>query len=142
MINHHLADVITQSFGATEQTFTNATDLLDLRSAFMNAAANGVTVLASSGDDGVGQRDARRQRCYPFPADSAGRRSDPLVTVDRRHPAVPGPGRQPDQAPDTVWNDAYGAAGGGVSAVFSAARLPVPGSPSTGTGAGTAGHLA
>ena len=32
VISHHLADVISQSFGATEQTFPTAQSLLDLRS--------------------------------------------------------------------------------------------------------------
>jgi len=52
VIDHHLGDVITQSFAAPEQTFPNAASLLNLRSAYKNAAANGVTVLAASGDQG------------------------------------------------------------------------------------------
>ena len=47
VINHHLADVITQSFGATENTFPSKGSILGLRSAFYNAAAHHVTVLAS-----------------------------------------------------------------------------------------------
>ena len=39
------ADVIAQSFGATENTFPSKQSLLDLRSAFVNAARHGVTVL-------------------------------------------------------------------------------------------------
>ena len=116
VIDNHLADVITQSFGATEQTFENVDDLMSLRSAFMNAAANGVTVLASSGDDGVDQRDARRQLLLPVP-DVVWPASDPLVT------AVGGTQLFLNQAGtrlkgDTAWSDAFGAAGGGVSAVF------------------------
>ena len=53
VINHHLGDVISQSFGATEETFPTAQSLLNLRSAFKNAAAHNVTVLASSGDNGA-----------------------------------------------------------------------------------------
>ena len=34
VINHHLGDVITQSFGATEETFPSARSILGLRSAF------------------------------------------------------------------------------------------------------------
>jgi subtilase family serine protease len=52
VVEHHLATVITQSFGSAEDAFGSARSLLNLRDAFVSAAANGVTVLASSGDDG------------------------------------------------------------------------------------------
>ena len=38
VIDHNMADVITQSFGATENTFPSKLSLLNLRSAFFNAA--------------------------------------------------------------------------------------------------------
>ena len=50
VIKHHLADVISQSFAATEQTFPSAQSILKLRSAYVAAAKAGVTVLAGSGD--------------------------------------------------------------------------------------------
>ena len=50
VIKHHLASVISQSFGATENTFKTTKSLLALRSAFKLAAKSGVTVLAASGD--------------------------------------------------------------------------------------------
>ena len=58
VVDHHLADVITQSFGATENTFPgfdsgDFSSLLNLRYAFKDAARHGVTVLASSGDEGA-----------------------------------------------------------------------------------------
>src|SRR6202000_1865136 len=37
VIDHHLAGVISQSFGATEETFPNAKTLGSLRSAYENA---------------------------------------------------------------------------------------------------------
>src|ERR1700733_2138577 len=52
VVNHHLGDVITQSFGANEQTFTSPGQIYSLRSAYVNAAQHGVTVLAASGDQG------------------------------------------------------------------------------------------
>jgi subtilase family serine protease len=52
VIDHHLANVITQSFGAAEESFAGTQSLLNLRHAFISAEQNGVTVLASSGDDG------------------------------------------------------------------------------------------
>ena len=59
VIDHHLGDVISQSFGATEETFQNSQGQFDprliynLRSAYFNAALHGVTVLAGSGDAGA-----------------------------------------------------------------------------------------
>jgi subtilase family serine protease len=52
VVDHHMADVISQSFGTGEDAFGSSQSLLNLRDAYVAAAANGVTVLASSGDDG------------------------------------------------------------------------------------------
>jgi subtilase family serine protease len=52
VVKNHLAQVISQSFGTAELAFGSTSSLLNLRNAFVDAAANGVTVLASSGDDG------------------------------------------------------------------------------------------
>src|ERR1700721_3336621 len=53
VIDHHLGDVITQSFGANEATFTSPGQIYSLRSAYLNAAAHGITVLAATGDQGA-----------------------------------------------------------------------------------------
>jgi subtilase family serine protease len=116
VINHHLGDVITQSFGATEQTFPSRRSLLDLRSAFINADRHHVTVLASSGDSGATDAMSDGQTLFSFPVNSWPS-SDPLVTsiggtmldldADGNH-----------LAPDVVWNDGFGATGGGLSSVF------------------------
>ena len=47
------ATVISQSFGATEETFTSFKQLAPLRAAYIEAARKGVSVLASTGDDGA-----------------------------------------------------------------------------------------
>jgi len=52
VVQHHLAQVISQSFGSAEEAFGSAKSLENLRYAFKDAAASGVTVLASSGDGG------------------------------------------------------------------------------------------
>ena len=58
LINRGIGDVITQSFGATENTFPgfssgDFSSLLNLRYAFKDALAHRVTVLGASGDDGA-----------------------------------------------------------------------------------------
>jgi subtilase family serine protease len=52
VVKNHLATVISQSFASSEDAFGSKESLLNLRYAFQDAAANGVTVLGSSGDDG------------------------------------------------------------------------------------------
>jgi subtilase family serine protease len=52
VIDHHLADVISQSFGASEETFASTQSLLNLRYAYKDAHDKAVTVLASTGDYG------------------------------------------------------------------------------------------
>ena len=82
IVDHHEANVITQSFGAAEETFGSPQSLLNLRHAFISAAADGVTVLASSGDGGsanVGKTPVKNPKTFPFPT-VGWPASDPLVT--------------------------------------------------------------
>ena len=121
VIDHNLGDVISQSFGATENTFPgfsepNYGSLRDLRYAFADAARQQVTVLASSGDSGATNDEADGATLYPYRAVSWPS-SDPLVTSvggTQLLLAQDGNRIQPDQ----VWNDTYGASGGGVSSIF------------------------
>ena len=106
VINHHLGQVISQSFGATEQTFRSAQSLLSLRGAYMNAFRHHVTVLASSGDSGAtGPSNVAgtllfTHRAVGWPA------SDPLVTgVGGTQLRLTPSGRR--TAPDRVWNDSF-----------------------------------
>jgi subtilase family serine protease len=116
VIDHGIGDVITQSFGATENTFPSRKSLTDLRSAFLNARAHHVTVLASSGDSGVTNATVDGSTLYPFPANSWPS-SDPLVTsIGGTQLHLDAAGNR--TAPDQVWNDGYGAAGGGSSLFF------------------------
>jgi len=116
VIKHHLASVISQSFGATENTFKTKKSLLTLRSAFKLAAKSGVTVLAASGDSGTAGYKLNGRDLYPFRVNSWPS-SDPLVT------SVGGTQLELDDAgnrlsPDVVWNDGSGAGGGGLSRIF------------------------
>jgi subtilase family serine protease len=127
VISHHLAGVISQSFGATEETFPKGT-LRPLRGAYLLAArpANDVTVVSASGDAGATDLKTNMNDCYlrrvtSWPA------SDPLVTsVGGLDLKLDSRGRR--NRPDRVWNDgdpsatcaAGGAAagGGGLSVDF------------------------
>jgi len=139
VIDHHLGDVITQSFGATEQTFTSPSQIYSLRSAYINAARHGVTVLAASGDQGStdyycdpssGCADPDNATCCESVRAIDWPSSDPLVTAvggTQLHLNAEGD----RTAPDSVWDDlsstigvtgpvyTWGAGGGGHSTVFS-----------------------
>jgi subtilase family serine protease len=82
VIDHHLANVISQSFAAAEETFGSTQSLLNLRHAFISAAANGVTVLAGSGDYGTAnleKQPVKNPQSFPY-ATVEWPASDPLVT--------------------------------------------------------------
>jgi subtilase family serine protease len=132
VLNHHLGDVISQSFSATEQTFPSRASLLALRGAYQLAQKDHVTVLTASGDSGAADVKLNETTYYLFPVTSWPD-SDPLVT------GVGGTqlhfGAQGRPTAPTVWNDTYNkaanefaegnagpnplAGGGGKSVVFS-----------------------
>lgn len=120
LIDHGVGDVITQSFGATENTFPgfdkgDFSSINDLRYAFKDAAAHHVTVLASSGDGGATDSTADGSGNYPMRVNSWPS-ADPLVT------SIGGTQLHLDDkgartAPESVYND-FGSGGGGQSHVF------------------------
>ena len=82
VVDHHLANVISQSLAAAEETFSSTQSLLNLRHAFISAAANRVTVLGASGDFGtanVQKQPVKNPKTIPFPT-VEWPASDPLVT--------------------------------------------------------------
>jgi subtilase family serine protease len=82
VVDHHLADVISQSFGSAEEAFSSTQSLLNLRHAFISAAQDNVTVLASSGDNGTAnivKQPTKNPATIPFPT-VGWPASDPLVT--------------------------------------------------------------
>jgi subtilase family serine protease len=138
VINHHLGDVITQSFGANEETFTNPGQIYALRSVYVNAAKNGVSVLAATGDQGAtddictpasGCANPNNVICCQSTRAVDWPSSDPLVTAvggTQLHLNAAGS----RTAPDSVWQDlsstvgvtgpvyTWGSSGGGHSTVF------------------------
>jgi subtilase family serine protease len=82
VVDHHLANVITQSFASTEEAFGSSQSIENLRHAFIAAAQNGVTVLGSSGDTGTSntvKQPVKNPGTVPFPTVNWPA-SDPLVT--------------------------------------------------------------
>jgi subtilase family serine protease len=119
VIEHHLGEVISQSFSATEESFPTHAALLGLRSAYENAAASGVTVTDAAGDEGTAGVNEREEflkhRAASWPA------TDPLVTgIGGTMLHLNEAGER--TAPDSVWDDIpFGidaSGGGGPSHVF------------------------
>jgi subtilase family serine protease len=82
VIRHHLGGVISQSFGATEQTFRSQASLRQLRGPYLLAArpAYNVTVLAATGDTGAAGLTYSTHSSFSTPA-VGWPASDPLVTA-------------------------------------------------------------
>jgi subtilase family serine protease len=105
VINHHLGDVISQSFSATENTFPSKASLQTLRGAYTDAERHHVTVLAASGDTGAADVGMDGQTFYTFPVTNWPA-SDPLVTgVGGTQLHLDANGNR--LSDDTVWNDTY-----------------------------------
>jgi subtilase family serine protease len=139
VINHHLADVITQSFGANEDTFASPSQIYSLGSTYVNAARHGVTVLAATGDQGATDEICSPSTACGNPNDIICCQStqvidwpssDPLVTaVGGTQLHLNAAGNR--TAPDSVWQDlsstvgvtgpvyTWGSSGGGLSKVYS-----------------------
>jgi len=126
VIDHHLGTVISQSFAAPEESFPSTASIMRLRSAYISASKNGVTVLAGTGDAGAtGASTLTPQgfaatfdlhRVVDWPA------TDPLVTAvggTQLHLDANGEAFEPAN----VWNDTQmfnspAATTGGMSTVF------------------------
>jgi subtilase family serine protease len=139
VIDHHLGDVISQSFGANEQTFTSPSQIYSLRSAYVNAAQQGVTVLAATGDQGSTDYVCDPSSGCANPNNAICCQSTRAVDWPSTDPLVTGVGGTQlhlnDEgyrtAPDSVWDDlsstvgvtgpvyTWGSSGGGHSTVFS-----------------------
>jgi subtilase family serine protease len=133
VINHHLGDVISQSFSATEQTFGSRAAVDSLRGAYLDAYQHHITVLSAAGDSGAANVGLDNKTYYTFPT-TTWPPSDPLVTgVGGTQLHLDANGNR--TSPDSVWNDTYSeatsqfifgnngpdplAGGGGKSVLFS-----------------------
>jgi subtilase family serine protease len=118
-LDHHLGKIVSQSWGTTEETlFTPAGQKVfqGFERMYERGAGQGVTFLASAGDDGTGNPDVNGN-IYPYPT-VIYPASSPNVTV------VGGTSLFADSSgnyqSENVWGNGnpYGATGGGVSQEF------------------------
>jgi subtilase family serine protease len=115
VLRRKLGQVISQSFAATEQTFSSKSDyaaIRNLRGAYQLADKDHVTVLAATGDEGVTSYKYNMLDEYTVPAVSWPA-TDPLVTaVGGTQLNLRAGGTR--KSPDVAWSDS----GGGKSIVF------------------------
>jgi len=115
-IKHHVGDLISMSWGATEQTFPSARSIRDLRTTFVQASRHRLGLVAASGDTGAAGLKLDRQHYYAFRT-TQWPPSDPLVlAAGGTRLTLDAGGRR--TSPDVAWNDSGGATGGGRSSVF------------------------
>jgi subtilase family serine protease len=119
LVNHHIGDVISMSFGVTEEMLGSPASVRALGYAIKNAAHHGVTLVAASGD--TGPTDSKSSTALYRHQVSSWPESDPLVTsVGGTQLHLNADGFR--TAPDNVWNDIPvgidAAAGGSPSHVF------------------------
>lgn len=126
-VNHHLGDVISQSFGENESC-VDPKLLAQEHLLFANATLRGITLLASSGDFGSGQPTCDGSALVQATSSPA---SDPLVTAvggTELHAARycltalncdptqnPAPGTYQGEVVWNEWAQGIGATGGGFS---------------------------
>ncbi len=116
-LDHHLGQVISQSWAATENSlFTPAGHKVynSFEATYARAAAMHVTVLGSAGDSGTANPRVDG-KIYPFPTVNFPA-SSPLVTAvggTSLHATTSGGYRS-----ENVWNSGGGATGGGISQYF------------------------
>ena len=136
-IDNNVAPIVTTSYGACEAAW-GTTDLVQLDALFQQAAAQGQTVVAASGDDGSADCDAGPSATKGLTVDYPG--SSPYVTAvggtqfndgsgtgataywsNSEGPSTNG-GSALGYVPEVAWSDVsaggFGASGGGASEYF------------------------
>lgn len=112
-VDNNLGDVLSQSFGEGE-TCADPHLLAQEHALYQEAKQKGITVFASSGDQGAAQPTCDGSSYFRSASTPA---SDPLVTsVGGTYlNANPQTGKYQGEA---AWNDAFGASGGGFSTIY------------------------
>jgi len=106
VIQHHLAAIISQSWGVTEEAQSlSAPGIAALHQAYIAAGQDGVTVLAAAGDNGATNPTSSPNQLFTHPTVTYPA-TDPLVTaVGGTELHLAGNGDR--TSPDTVWNDTW-----------------------------------
>ncbi len=113
---NHIGTIWSNSWATTEQAFQTPASIQTLNRFYAQAAAQGVSAFFASGDSGVANGD-KQGRLFPYPTVNFPSSSPNVISVGGTEIPTPQPSISSYQ-PEAVWNDGYGAGGGGYSAVF------------------------
>jgi subtilase family serine protease len=117
-LDHHLGNVISQSWGATENgLFDPAGEqvISEFNRSYARAAAMGVTAIASTGDAGTANLENDLSTIYPFPTVNFPAASPLIAAIGGTSLFADTSG---DYQSETVWNQGNAATGGGISQQF------------------------
>ncbi len=129
-LSHHLGTIWSNSWSTTEQAFHTAASIQVLDKFYALAAAQGVTAFFATGDSGVANVNLQG-KLFPFPTVTYPPSSPNVVAVGGTEVTTPTASIASYQ-PESVWNDGFGAGGGGYSSVFgepayqTGAKIPDP----------------
>jgi subtilase family serine protease len=115
-MSNNLGTIWSNSWSATEQSFHNTATIQNLDKLYAQAAAQGITAFFATGDSGVANPD-KQGRVYPFATVTYPPASPNVVAVGGTEVTNPTASISSYQ-PESVWNDGFGAGGGGYSTVF------------------------
>jgi subtilase family serine protease len=117
-VSHHLGNIISQSWAATENTLFDDHGhgvINSFESFYQSLGSKGVTVLSSAGDSGSANIDVNGNN-YPFPTVNYPASSRYVTSVGGTSLFADTSGNYQSE---TVWNDGPGSAtGGGISQLF------------------------
>ena len=121
-LDHHLGKIISQSWGATENTlFRDVAGpqgpqvIADFQAFYARAVQEHVTVLCAEGDTGSADVETDGVTFYSFPVADFPCTSPFVTSVGGTSLYLNTSGKY---LSETVWNDSYGAGGGGISQLF------------------------
>jgi subtilase family serine protease len=115
-LSNNLGTIWSNSWSATEQSFHAVAPIQNLDKLYAQAAAAGVTAFFATTDSGVANVD-KQGNTYPFATVTYPPSSANVVAVGGTEVTSPTASITSYQ-PESVWNDGYGAGGGGYSTVF------------------------
>jgi subtilase family serine protease len=117
-LDHKLGSIISQSWGATENTLFDAAGkqvLADFEAMYTRARREHVTVFASAGDNGTANQEVDGVTFYSFPTVIYPGSSPNVTSVGGTSLTLDTTGKYESEV---VWNNADGAGGGGISQYF------------------------
>lgn len=110
------ANIWSNSWSTTEQSFHNSAVIERLNKLYAEASAKGVSVFFAAGDSGVANTN-KQGATYPYPTVNFPTSSPNVIAVGGTQIGSE-PTSITSHVTEQVWNDGYGAGGGGYSSIF------------------------